>query len=936
MSDERYARAQVIAHAALERLPTERTVYLDVACGSDTALRQEVEWLIETASDTALDEVPELVTAVAGQLTKDLRIDASTLGHYRLIERIGEGGMGVVWLAERDVGGARQRVALKRLRLGSLTEHARFKEEQRILATLNHPNIARLVDAGADAEHVPFLAMEYVEGVCIDRWCDSQHLDARARVALFIKVCSAVSYAHERLIIHRDLKPANILVDASGEPKLLDFGIAKLLDTEATLATATKAMTPAYASPEQISGKPLGTSSDVWSLGVVLYELLAGQRPFAHLDNAHEVASAIVSGVVKPPSRHVTRGAVPGGRKAVETSMASPPRIPGDLDAIVLKALRREPEQRYASVRELAEDLDRFLQARPVNAQHGQWGYHARLFLKRNRWPLSAGIALFALASAFTWRTLLAEREARLQAQVAERSTEFLVSTFSLSNPENDRHDFTAREVLDRGLDRINDELKDQPRVRARLLEALGNAYRGINEGNAGVQLLESAAQLYQSPVVNDPVAASRSLRTKALAIKGAGGSTADAERAARQAHDLLMAHSDDRLLLAESYAALALTLNANGNEQEAISAAHKALALREAANAGAPLLAKSQADLCSVIGGAGEYSRALAYCKKAQALHVESGTTHTNDYRLLLGEIVGLLKYVSDYETSLQVARERLALTRSLFGERSAVLARERVVLAVSLAESGVYEEAVALLSEGTTVILRKHGKNSARYAWALFSAGLIEYERGNFIKAEHFLRESHSIYVSAVGGNDRHFLQVIRVVWATALIASGHADPKARSLLESVMEVRASFDVADVALAYARLPLAQWHVINGELAKAEALLVQVEAVGKRVELELHARSAATRAFIMHANGNLQGALRFHQSAYEIAKRDRGSKHPRVAYYAINYANALRLAGETGKAQSLEREYRELGRIFMPAWSVATSTNQASSTDSI
>ena len=913
MINERYARAQAIVHEALERLPDEREAYLEARCGVDADLRREVDWLIEAASDTVLDNVPELVARATDRLTQNFRINTASQGHYRLIKRIGEGGMGVVWLAEREVGGACQRVALKCLRAGCLGQHTRFQEEQRILASLNHPNIAYLVDAGIDAEGNPFLAMEYVEGERIDRWCDANGLDLRARVALFLKVCAAVSYAHERLIIHRDLKPANLLVDSSGEPKLLDFGIARLLDTDAMLATSTGVMTPAYASPEQIQANPLGTASDVWSLGVILYELLTGTRPFAHLASNHARASAILSGAVTPPSRQATGTTTsqPGATAPKVPVVAS--RIPADIDAVVLKALRLVPEQRYASVRELADDLRNFLDARPVKARQGRWMYRSQLFVHRNRWPLMAAAVLLAVITGFTWRTLRAEHEARLQAEVAGRTAEFLVSVFSLSDPtQAERHDFSAREVLDRGRNRVDEELADQPLVRARLLEALGNAYRGINEGSAGAPLLEAAAQLNLDPAVNDPIAAARSLRAKANSLQTTQGSTEDAEDAARRAFDLISRHADgDPLLLADAYGTLALALNASGKENQAIHAARKALALREAGGANLRMIARSHADLCAVVSGTGEFRKALDYCRQSQALHGEAGTTRTNDYRLLLIELGSLLMYSGEYEAATSVARERLALTFELFGEGSSVLATDRVMLARLLGDAGFFEEADALFAKGLPDILRHNGAHSTQYGRALFSAGLLAYERGQFDAAEQLLRQSHDIQAAAVGERDSHLLQVIRVVLSTTLLASGNASDEVRAWLDSVIAVRTQWDIAEGPLAYARLPLAHWHVLRGEHEEAASLLDQVEAVGSHVEPELHARAAATRAMILRARGDAAGALRLDQSAYEITLRDRGVGHPRAARYALMYARALRAAGEIAQAEALEHAYR-------------------------
>ena len=915
-SDARYARAHAIAHEVLDLPPQQRTARLAALCGEDVELRCEVEWLIVASTDTALDAMPPAIAQAAGELAASLRVDGTVPGRYRLVRPLGEGGMGVVWLAEREVGGAFQRVALKRLRAGCVAQHARFHAEQRILATLNHPNIAHLVDAGDDADGAPFLAMEYVEGERIDRWCDARGLDLRARIVLFLKVCTAASYAHERLIIHRDLKPANILVDAAGEPKLLDFGIARLLDADATATATSRAMTPAYASPEQIEGAPLGTATDVWSLGVVLFELVAGVRPFGHIASDHARASAILTGSIAPPSQQRAQCVVPTGTRP------TPRHIPRDIDAIVLKALRREPVQRYASVREFAEDLEHFLAARPVQARRGQWSYRAQRFVQRNRWPLAAGAALAVVVAGFTWRTVRAEQEARLQAQLADRTTQFLISAFALSDPTRaGRHDFSAREVLDRGRERVDEELAQQPRVRARLLEALGNAYSGINEGAAGAPLLEQAAQLNLDPSVNDPLAAARSLRSKAAAVLAVRGSSDEAEQAAQRAFDLVRVHAvGDDLLRADAYATLARALDAAGRKAQAASAAKQALALREAGNAGPLAIAQSLYGLCAITSGHGVYAQALSYCERALTLYEGAGAARTNDYRMTLRQFGVTLLYGGDSARGLAVLRERLALTREIFGEDSSALAMDRVFFSEKLAEHGQFNEAAAALAAGMPVILRRDGAHSTQYALAVFNAGWLRYALGEFDAAAALLREALDIYQAAVDGRDNDRLQVLRVTLSMALIESGGADAEARALLEAVIAARGSADADSVELTYARLPLAHWFVIHGDHAQAETLLDQVDAVGNRVEPELHARAAATRAAILHARGDAAGGLRLDHSAYEITRRDRGAQHPRTARYALAYARGLRAAGETGAAQALEREFRaQLENAYPP-----------------
>jgi serine/threonine-protein kinase len=911
----RYARAQEIVHEVLELELTlaERAARFNALCGDDAALRAEADWLIRAAEDDALDAVPEVVSAVTGELAADCRVEATIPGNYRLIEPIGEGGMGVVWLAERTAGGARQRVALKRLRSGTMTHRARLLEEQRILATLNHPNIARLLDAGVDRDGVPFLAMEYVAGVRIDHWCHSRNLDLRARLMLFIQTCHAVSHAHQQLVIHRDLKPANVLVDRDGVPKLLDFGIARLIDTEGA-QTATRLMTPAYASPEQLEGKPLGTTTDVWSLGVMLYELLSGIRPAQLYDSEHARALAMLSG----DSTAFAQPAPSSGPSA------SPPvralRIPADVDAIVQKALRREPEKRYGSVRELAEDLQRFLDARPVLAQRGRWTYHARRFMQRNRWPIVAGLAALTLAGGFTWQTALAGREARLQAEVADRTTEFLISAFALSDPtQAGRHDYSAREVLDRGLQRVDAELTDLPQVRAKLLEALGNAYRGINEGSAGAALLEAAAQLHLDPAVDEPLSAARSLQAKAASILASNGSTLEGEDAAQRAFELVQAHAEgDLLLMAEAHGVLAYALDSVGKENAARRAAQTALQLREAAGADAAVIARSQVDLCYVGSGSGDHAAALVHCERALALYTRSGTAPTNAYRLALRQIERTLVYSGQYARGLDVARERIALTERLFGADSSVLAGERVVMTDRLAEAGLFGEAQQMIELGMPVVLKLNGANSSQYAKALFYAGWLDALQGRHTQALPPMRQALRIHESLVDGRDRGMLQVLRTTLAQVLIESGQANAEARALLDAVIAERSEGDANPISLAYARLPLAQWYTARGEGVAARRLLDQVEAVGAAVEQEVHARAAATRATILMAEGDAAGAALQARAADEKMLDDRGPSNPRTVRYAVAYARILAASGDRDTAQALRDEYLpRLAKVF-------------------
>ncbi|HEX4950403.1 MAG TPA: protein kinase, partial [Blastocatellia bacterium] len=390
---------------ALECEDNERAAFLEAACAGDELLRREVEALL--AADQKLQQAPRLLASPLHRT----KATPTRLGAYQLQHEIARGGMGAVWLAHRADEQFEQQVAIKLLRAGANHDdlQRRFQHERQILADLNHPNIARLLDGGTTAEGQPYFVMEYIEGVPIDEYCQQQQLSVRDRLLLFRQVCAAVQYAHQHLIIHRDLKPANILVTADGTPKLLDFGIAKLLQPDLSQSHQTQAgqtpMTPAYASPEQVRGEKLTTASDVYSLGVLLYELLTGRSPYRLKENTlGEMMRVIVEQEPERPSLLVSqytaeiKRTTKSAEESLETRKSSLPESPdklrrhltGDLDAIVLKALRKEPESRYISIEQFSADLRAYLEGMPVAARRGTFNYRAVRFIRRNKVPVAA------------------------------------------------------------------------------------------------------------------------------------------------------------------------------------------------------------------------------------------------------------------------------------------------------------------------------------------------------------------------------------------------------------------------------------------------------------------------------------------------------------------------------------------------------------------
>ena len=396
---------------ALE-LETERQrQFLDSVCVHDADLRAEIDLLLAQRVDTGGDVMEACATDAAR-----LRLGSTPgtrIGAYKVLREIGHGGMGTVYLAERDDDQYRQQVAIKLINpgLGGETIRRRFRNEMQILADLNHPNIARLFDGGETADGVPYLVMEYVEGSPINQYCDEQKVSTEQRLKLFSTVCAAVQYAHQHLVIHRDIKPGNILVTSEGLPKLVDFGIAKLLDRDKSNATATAMsfMTPEYASPEQVRGVSVTTATDIYSLGVVLYELLSGRLPYRLKSRVpHEIAKAICDEDPERPSTAITRTAdisIPKLRKHLHS----------DLDNIVLMAMRKEPQRRYATAEQLAEDIQRHLNGRPVRARQDTFTYRAGKFVRRQKVAVTAAaliaVTLLVGIIATAWQARVARAE---------------------------------------------------------------------------------------------------------------------------------------------------------------------------------------------------------------------------------------------------------------------------------------------------------------------------------------------------------------------------------------------------------------------------------------------------------------------------------------------------------------------------------------------
>ncbi|MGH9854401.1 MAG: serine/threonine protein kinase, partial [Blastocatellia bacterium] len=500
MKPERWQHIEELFRTVVARPTAERESYLTQACNGDEELRREVLSLLarDTAEDFIREQIATAAVAFAAKPKDDLT--GERIGPYRVTRLIGRGGMGAVYEAERDDEQFRQQVAIKIIKRGMDTDFVRdrFLRERQILASLDHPHIARLFDGGATPDGLPYFVMEFVAGDPITAYCRRHQLSVSEKLKLFRKVCSAVQHAHQKLVVHRDLKPSNILITEDGAPKLLDFGIAKLLSPDVSQAhtrteTAIRLMTPEYASPEQARGQAVATTTDVYSLGVVLYELLTKRRPLEFKTySPAEIERAICDTEIEEPSKVVSRmGDAP-------TRLAR--QLAGDLDNILLMAMRKEPERRYQSVEQFSEDLRRHLGRMPVVARKDTFGYRAGKLIRRHK----AGVAILALlailAVAMTVQAVRIGRErdrANQEAATAQAVTQSLVAMFEAADPSKARGSvITARELLDQGAEKVVRELKDQPAVQAKLLDTIGQLYQSIGLYDREQPLLEEALKL--------------------------------------------------------------------------------------------------------------------------------------------------------------------------------------------------------------------------------------------------------------------------------------------------------------------------------------------------------------------------------------------------------------------------------------------------------
>ncbi len=782
LSPERWRRLAPILDEALDLAPDLRSAYLQRACLGDDELRAGVERLLEAEAASG-DFLEDSADAYFEPPVEDTR-----LGPWRIVRELARGGMGAVYLAERADGQFEQTAALKVIRGGmdSAEVRRRFLAERRILARLEHPNIARLLDGGLTSDGRPWFAMEYVAGEPLIAHADARALSVPDRLRLFEEVCEAVRYAHQNLVVHRDLKPSNVLVTSEGRVKLLDFGISKLLEDGAAgeaaapmTRTELRVLTPEYAAPEQVRGEAVTTATDVYALGGVLYELLAGRR--AHRLERHtasEIERIVCDTEPEPPSMAASGSAQ--RRRALR----------GDLDTIVLKALQKDPARRYPSADALLEDIRRARGGLPITARPDSFGYRSRKFLRRHRMAV-AGAALLILVlvaglAATLWQAQAKAREAAKAREVQR----YVVDLFKVSDPAESRgRTVTARELLERGVRRVDSALVGQPAVQEEMLGILGTIHRELG--------------LYPE---------ADTLLRRGVAV---------AERLYGPDHPEVAARLTD----------LGTVLKELGELAPAESVLERAVAIRRRAlGAGHVDVATSMGELASVLVHAGRYERAESLYRAVMAVDIErygrdspEVATDLNNIGVLLGDRQGRLREAdSAYRASLSIRlrtldpghptvitlqsniasnlhsmgrfaeaeslqREVLAARRRLYPRGHPDVAYSLHVLAATLVSRGAWAEAESLDVEALAQRRRYLGDDHPTTMATLNNLAVVRYRMGDLAGSEQAFREAVAIWRRTLGSDHPYTMSAVKSLGAVLSEQGryGEAEPLLREAM-------------------------------------------------------------------------------------------------------------------------------------------------------
>ena len=879
LDPKEWARLSAILDEVMDLPPPDVSARLDVLCASDPELRGRVEtWLRADAEATGFLERPPafLGELIAGIEDRHLETDPAEyglepgrrIGPFLIEREVGRGGMGAVYLATRADGQFDQEVAIKLVRtaVGGPDSVARFLDERRILARLQHPHIARLLDGGMTGEGLPYFAMEFVKGTVITDYCAEHELSLPDTLGLFAQACRAVAYAHQNLVVHRDLKPSNILVSDAGQVKLVDFGIAKALEpgSEGPLHTLTRVMTPHYASPEQIRGEAPTTATDVYALGVVLYELLTGQRPYGNADSSPPaVSKAVLEEKPRPPSTvHRSRRAAIASRNEIDPAPApsearrAPWIISRDLDNIVLKTLRKDPEERYPSAEALLDDIDRLLAHQPVRACPPTLRYVAGKFIRRNR-LLVAVVTVAALSMVggmvgTVWQARVAARErdrARLEAQKATELKDFALSLFAYSDPYSaSSPDITARRMLDEGLGRIGTELKEQPAVRAEMYGVLGQVYRNLGLADTAESLAVVSLELNRSLYGEDHDQVAAALHNLGSLAMDRGEYEPAIDYLERSLAIRTHLHGDAAGGTADDLNELALVWGRLGEHDRADSLHRRVLALDEGLyGRESPKIITDLNNLGANLNGMDRSEDALPVLERALALcltHYGADNLNTVD---VMGNLAMALDHLDREAEAESLWTQGLAVQRRLLSPGHNDISITLENLARLALESGDYDRARALYLEALAIREPALGPRHPSLAQLHNNLATLSFKTGGLEDAANRFSSALDVLRASLGEDHPSTLTCENNL--AVVLRDLHRFDEAEPLLRDVLARRiAVFGEDHPQVAFSRFHLGVFHHLTGRLAEAETELRRALAIRVAEYGEDHPLTVMTR----------------------------------------------------------------------------------------
>jgi serine/threonine-protein kinase len=757
MDSTRWEQIQTLFHEAAERPAPEQRAFLQSACGNDEPLLAEVLALLEEDSRGA-SLLDRGVAHAAYQMVGDAvhaSIRTKKFGPYRIKEILGEGGMGVVYLAERDDLG--NLVAIKVLRDAWLSpaRRLRFASEQRILAQLNHPSIARLYDANTLEDGTPWFVMEYVDGVPLTDYCNKNNSSIPERLKLVRLVCEAVQYAHQHALIHRDLKPSNILVKRDGTVRLLDFGIAKQIEElDAPVnqtRTALRLMTPAYAAPEQIRGERTGVQTDVYALGVILYELLAGRLPFdlSHKTDA-EAAAAITT---QEPTRPSIAAEAAGGKNSEGVNVPAASKAAwSDLDVLCLTAMHKDPARRYQSIEALVRDVDHYLKGEPLEAQPDSLRYTLGKFAHRNLQAVTAAAAVFAiivgLVIFYTVRLTTARNAALAEAARTQRIQRFMTNLFQGGDPSaGPADDLRVVTLLDRGVQEAR-SLDTEPAVQAEMYDTLGGIYQKLGKFDQADSLLESALAKRKSLFGADSPETAKSVLALG-SLRDAQAKYDEADKLIRQALAIDSRHlprSDPAI--AKAQLALGRLLEDRGSYTQSIAILEQTAQLYSRPGSSPADLADTLHELANSNYYAGHYDTSDALNQRVLIMYKEIyGDRHPRVADILIN--LGAVRYdLGHYAEAERYDRQAVDIVQVWYGMDNTETAADLTILARALVSENRFDEATALLQQSLEIKERKFGKVHPSIASTLNELGNVASKEGKYDDAERYFESMVDIY--------------------------------------------------------------------------------------------------------------------------------------------------------------------------------------------